>query len=248
DPSGYLVTKLQSLMYWEHPAQSFGVLFGLLCSVYLSQSYSLLYLASAAFTLITAFNWVYVNLHYHSHRVLSGKPAEVIVHPHSDALSMRDARRTWFTEEQVNHSCQVALNVLEGVVEQVMELVLIEDSWRSGCAVAISFILWTLASLISTKSLVVLLTVLFFTVPRLYLEHQVDVDAYAMHQQNRVKSWLKEHQQQQVMLYKLSERAQTLALQLASKGMQLAHTLYSQWANRKSAVSIVTEQPMDHAK
>ncbi|ORX56326.1 hypothetical protein DM01DRAFT_1303801 [Hesseltinella vesiculosa] len=236
DPSGYLVTKLQSLMYWEHPSQSAGMLLSILGGVYLTQFYSLLYMSSAAFTLLTAFNWVYVNLHFHSNRILSGKSANDIAHPHKVTLAGQGERRTWITEDQVNHSCHMVLNVLEGIVEKLMKLVLIEDSRQSGWAVVLSFVLWTLASLISTKSLVILMSLVFFSAPRLYLEHQVKVDRYLTQQRENLMAWLKEHQKQQVILYQFADRAQTTALSFASVAMRTGQKLYDQYQKKSKPI------------
>ncbi|KAI8344621.1 Reticulon-domain-containing protein [Chlamydoabsidia padenii] len=195
DPSAYLINQTKSLIYWEYPLNSAGVLFLTLGSIWLTRSYSLLYLASGLFTVVTFFNWMYVNLHFHSHRILSGKPADMIQHPHGDRLCTQK-RRTWFTEDQVDHACQVMMDMVEGVVKQAIDLILIKDNKRSGCAVLISFMVWTLATLFSVKTMVMLFTVVAFVAPRLYLEHEELVDRWCQRQTIKARRWAQQHQAQ----------------------------------------------------
>lgn len=82
DPSFYLTTTVQSLIYWEYPFKSALVLSLILGSTWLTQYYSLLYMASSLFTIVTLINFVYVNMDYHSQRILTGKPTHTIRHPH----------------------------------------------------------------------------------------------------------------------------------------------------------------------
>ncbi|KAI8086241.1 Reticulon-domain-containing protein [Halteromyces radiatus] len=195
DPAGYLNIKTYSLIYWENPAQSAGVLCFILGGTWMTRYYSLLYLSSALFTIVASLNWIYVNIHYHSYRVLSGKPADTILHPHSDRFVI-EKKRTWFTEDQVEHACNVVMNLFEGLLSQLVDLVLIEDSYRSGRAVMISFLVWTLASMFSIKSMVMIVTLISFIVPRLYLEHQEKVDRWIQVQQEKGQIWLQQHQTQ----------------------------------------------------
>ncbi|SAM01926.1 hypothetical protein [Absidia glauca] len=195
DPSAYLINQTKSLIYWEYPLQSASVLCLTLGSTWLTRYYSLLYLVSGAFTVITFFNWMYVNVHYHSYRILSGKSADAIQHPHGERLHIQK-RRAWFTEAQVDHACHVVMDVVEGLVKQVVDLVLIEDSGRSGIAVLVSFLVWTLASWLSMKTLVMIFTLVLFVVPRLYLEHQESVDMWCQVQNQKAQGWLKQHQAQ----------------------------------------------------
>ncbi|ORZ17290.1 Reticulon-domain-containing protein [Absidia repens] len=195
DPSTYLVNKTKSLVYWEYPSHSAGLLCFILGGTWMTRYYSVLYLLSGLFTVVTSINWMYVNVNFHSHRILSGKRAETILHPHGGRL-LAQKRRTWFTEAQVDHACEVTMNLMEGILKQVIDLVLIEDSVRSIYAVGISFMVWTLASLLSMKTMVMVMTVISFVVPRLYLEHQEKVDAWVLERKQKAHLWAQRHHAQ----------------------------------------------------
>jgi hypothetical protein len=78
----YIRARIASLIYWEHPRRSASYLGISLGVLVLTQYYSLLQILAAFFTLATGANWVYVNTHKQTQRIISGKSAEDIKNPH----------------------------------------------------------------------------------------------------------------------------------------------------------------------
>ncbi|CAO3625946.1 unnamed protein product [Cunninghamella blakesleeana] len=177
DPSFYLTITIQSLVYWEYPFKSALVLGLILGSTWLTQYYSLLYMASSLFTIVTLINFVYVNMDYHSQRILTGKPIHTIYHPHSQKLNTNN-RRSWLNEEQVNHGCEVMIQLLEVVLKEIIDILLIQDNQKSFYAILVSFTVWMIANHLTIKSMILLTTLASFTLPRIYLEHQEAIDLY----------------------------------------------------------------------
>ncbi|KAI9301139.1 Reticulon-domain-containing protein [Cunninghamella echinulata] len=185
DPSFYLTINIQSLIYWEYPLKSALVLSMILGSTWLTQYYSLLYMVSSLFTIVTFINFIYVNMDYHSQRILTGKPTHTIHHPPSQKLNT-SSRRTWLNEEQVNHGCQVMIQLLEGVLEEIIDIVLIQDNVKSGYAIFISFGVWLVANACSMKTMIFLGTLISFSFPRIYLEHHEAIDLFILQQKEKL--------------------------------------------------------------
>ncbi|KAI9322614.1 Reticulon-domain-containing protein [Dichotomocladium elegans] len=170
-PSLYIKRRVVSLVYWENPYCSGGVLAGLLGVLILTQYYSVLQMAAAFFTLVTGVNLIYVNAHKQGQRVFNGKPVDEVTNPHSQRF-----KATYIPRDRVVRTAQLAVDVVEAVVQQVIRLVLIEDSWRSAWAVAVAYLVWTLATYVSTKYLAVAFLLGAFSVPRIYSQNQELID------------------------------------------------------------------------
>ncbi|KAG0942065.1 hypothetical protein G6F57_004656 [Rhizopus arrhizus] len=175
DPSAYVKTKVQSLIYWEYPKKSAIFLAGSLGVLALTQYYSVLQILAGLFSLATGINWVYVNLHKQSQRVISNKQPQEIVNPHNHRLQ---AKTTYIPRERVLRVAHFTMDVAEVVTQHVTKLVLIEDSMRSFTAFVASFFVWILAKHVSTKNLLSTFILLAFSLPRLYLQHKEVVDAH----------------------------------------------------------------------
>ncbi|KAF7724685.1 hypothetical protein EC973_000793 [Apophysomyces ossiformis] len=139
--------RVTSLIYWDIPARSATVLASLLGGLILTQYYSLLYLGTAAFTVLTGINWIYVNLHQQGQKVWSGKSADAVIHPHSE----RFRHPAFISRSRMERIAKKTVDMVEWTLNELLKLVLVEDSWRSGCAIFISYITWTLAKYLATK-------------------------------------------------------------------------------------------------
>jgi hypothetical protein len=174
DPAKYIQTRFESLIYWEHPRKSGIYLGAALGALILTQYYSVLQLLAATFTIATTANWLYVNTHKQTQRLISGKAPEDIVNPHSGRLETKGAL---IARDRVTYAAQLSVDVFEVIAQQVTKLILIEDNTRSAIAIAVSYFVWTLAKYISTKYLVGFFLVSIFSLPRLYLQHKTVIDA-----------------------------------------------------------------------
>ncbi|CDS08076.1 hypothetical protein LRAMOSA02025 [Lichtheimia ramosa] len=182
DPTTHIKQCVTSLVYWEKPVHSGVVLAGLLGTLVLTQYYSVLQLAAAFFTLVTGINLVYVNAHKQGQRFFSGKSVDQLSHPHSQRF-----KNTYIPRDRVVKSAQLAVDVIEAVVQQVTKLVLIEDTWRSAWAVGIAYFVWTLATYVATKYLVGVFIVGVFSMPRVYSQHKQLIDSQVAQHSQRAK-------------------------------------------------------------
>ncbi|CAO3659877.1 hypothetical protein G6F70_001382 [Rhizopus microsporus] len=184
NPSGYLKAKIESLIYWEYPKKSATFLASSLGLLVLTQYYSVLQIVAGIFTLATGINWVYVNLHKQSQRIISNKSSQDIVNPHNHRLQVQ---KTYIPRERVLRAAHLTTDVAEVVTQHVTRLVLIEDNFRSLVAFIVSFFVWTLAKYVSTKYLVGFFIISAFTLPRLYLQNKELVDAHVARQSQNAR-------------------------------------------------------------
>ncbi|KAI8060488.1 Reticulon-domain-containing protein [Gongronella butleri] len=207
DPAAYIKARVESLIYWENPRRSIIFLTVSLGILILTQYYSVLQLLAAFFTLATGANWVYVNTHKQTQRLIAGKQPEDITNPHSQRLGAKGAL---IPRERVTRAAQLTVDVFEVIARQVTRLILIEDNTRSAIALGVSYFVWTLAKYISTKYLVAFFVISAFSLPRLYLQHQAVIDAHVAHH---------------------GEQARVLAKQYGGVASEKAQQLYDQaWA------------------
>ncbi|ORE10057.1 hypothetical protein BCV72DRAFT_269300 [Rhizopus microsporus var. microsporus] len=184
NPSGYLKAKIESLIYWEYPKKSATFLASTLGLLVLTQYYSVLQIVAGIFTLATGINWLYVNLHKQSQRIISNKSSQDIVNPHNHRLQVQ---KTYIPRERVLRAAHLTTDVAEVVTQHVTRLVLIEDNFRSLVAFIVSFFVWTLAKYVSTKYLVGFFIISAFTLPRLYLQNKELVDAHVARQSQNAR-------------------------------------------------------------
>ncbi|KAI9302133.1 Reticulon-domain-containing protein [Cunninghamella echinulata] len=190
DPAKYIQAKFESLIYWEYPKKSALYLGSALGVLILTQYYSVLQLLAAFFTLATAANWVYVNTHKQTQRLISGKAPQDVVNPHSDRLQTKGAL---IPRDRVTYAAQLSVDVFEVIAQQVTKLILIEDNTRSAIAVGVSYLVWTLAKYISTKYLVGFFLISAFSLPRLYLQHQTVIDAQVAEHSEKARVLAKQY-------------------------------------------------------
>lgn len=176
--------KIESLIYWEYPKKSATFLASTLGLLVLTQYYSVLQIVAGIFTLATGINWLYVNLHKQSQRIISNKSSQDIVNPHNHRLQVQ---KTYIPRERVLRAAHLTTDVAEVVTQHVTRLVLIEDNFRSLVAFIVSFFVWTLAKYVSTKYLVGFFIISAFTLPRLYLQNKELVDAHVARQSQNAR-------------------------------------------------------------
>lgn len=175
DPCSFVKTKVESLVYWENPKNSAIFLAGSFTLLTLTRYYSTLQILTGLFTLTTGLNWIYVNLHQQSQRVISNKRPEEIVNPHRHRFVVN---KSYIPRERVLRVTHFLLDASEVMIEQVTKLVLVQDNSRSLLAFAGAFFVWTLSKCVSTTSILATLLLLTFSLPRLYSNHKELVDTH----------------------------------------------------------------------
>jgi hypothetical protein len=81
------------------------------------------------------------------------------------------------SKSQTHHYVDLLCEIIESVGKEVKKVVLVEDKSRSLTWFAVSFIVWTFAAHISSRTLVVLGLLSAFTIPRFYRSNKHVVDA-----------------------------------------------------------------------
>ena len=94
---------------------------------------------------------------------------------------------TYIPRDRVLRTAQLTIDVVEVITQQITKLVLIEDNWKSAISLVASYLIWTVAKFVSTKYLVGFFTIIIFSVPRLYLQHQDVVDAHVAQQSKNAR-------------------------------------------------------------
>jgi hypothetical protein len=80
-------------------------------------------------------------------------------------------------KDHVNHYVELFTDILEDIGKEVKKIVLIDDISRSVTWCLCSFVVWTFAAHISSRTLIVLSLLAAFTIPRLYRSNKQLVDA-----------------------------------------------------------------------
>lgn len=195
DPTAYIKAQVNSLIYWEKPVRSGAILATLLGILVLTQYYSVLQLAAGFFTIVTGLNWLYVNAHKQGQRVFGGKSADELMHPHSQRLAHTSQGQgiLLFPRERAARTAHLMVDVLQVGMQQLTRLVLIEDSWRSATALAVSYAVWVIGKYISTKYLLGLFLVGAFSLPRIYAQYQEVIDRHVAEYSEKARALAKQY-------------------------------------------------------
>ncbi|KAI9310319.1 Reticulon-domain-containing protein [Dichotomocladium elegans] len=170
---------VHSILYWEKPAKSGTLLASSLGVLILTQYYSVLQLAAAAFTFVTGLNLLYVN----AQKFVLGS------HPHSNRI----ANGLSIPRDKVDRVAQHVVDIAEVVSQKLTRLVLIEDTATSAWSAAAAYLVWTVAAYVSAKYIIALFLVSAFSVPRLYAQNQELIDRHIEQQSQRAKLLAKQY-------------------------------------------------------
>jgi hypothetical protein len=80
-------------------------------------------------------------------------------------------------KQSVNHYVDLFIEIVETIGKEIKKVVLVQDTGRSLAWFAVSFLVWTFAAHISSRTLVVVSLLGAFTIPRLYQSNKDVVDA-----------------------------------------------------------------------
>lgn len=136
-------------------------------------------------------------------------------------------------KEHVNHYVELFTEIIESIGKEIKKIVLIDDTSRSITWFLISFIVWTFAAHISSRTLIVVSLLGAFTIPRLYQSNKHVVDARLSQGNQMMNEHLKRAQN---VAYQSANnaytRARTYAARAGTTGTDAKNTL-----NRASVVS-----------
>ncbi|KAF8939387.1 Reticulon-domain-containing protein [Dissophora ornata] len=173
DPYAYMTPRLKSLVLWENPKVSAGVLASSLALVLSCRWVSLLNVACALFVFGIAGAFVYVNGLLVFNRV-TGKSAPRPL----EKYYSRSAEFVHLDANRLHSHVDYVTDGLNVVLTELAKVVLIEENKRSLKFVGIFYAIWTLRSWFSTTSLLSMILISLFAAPRLYLDNQTLVDAH----------------------------------------------------------------------
>lgn len=173
DPYTYMTPRLKSLVLWQNPTLSGGVLASSLALVLSCRWVSLLNVACALLVVGIAGAFVYVNgllvFHRITNKTNAPRPLEKYYSRSTEFLHL-DADRLHRRVDYVTDGLNVILT-------ELAKIVLVEDNKRSLKFIGIFYAIWTLRSWFSTTALLSLILISLFAAPRLYLDNQALIDA-----------------------------------------------------------------------
>ncbi|KAF9903806.1 reticulon-like protein of the endoplasmic reticulum [Linnemannia zychae] len=172
DPYAYMTPRLKSLVLWEKPAVSGGVLASSLALVLSCRWVSLLNVVCAAFFFGISASFVYVNGLLIFNRVTNKNAARPLEKYYS-----RSAEFLHLEADRLHRRVDYVTDGLNIVITELAKVVLVEDNKRSLKFIGLFYAIWTLRTWFSTTTLLSLILVSLFAAPRLYLDNQTLIDA-----------------------------------------------------------------------
>ncbi|KAF9920242.1 reticulon-like protein of the endoplasmic reticulum [Linnemannia zychae] len=183
DPYAYMTPRLKSLVLWENPVHSGGVLAGSLAVVLSCRWVSLLNLACAAFVFGISASFIYVNGLLVFNRV-TGKSAPRPL----EKYYSRSAEFLHLEADRLHRRVDYITDGLNIILTELAKVVLVEDNKRSLKFIGIFYAIWTLRTWFSTTTLLSIILVTVFATPRLYLDNQTLIDAHAAKANNLIQA------------------------------------------------------------
>ncbi|KAG0252633.1 reticulon-like protein of the endoplasmic reticulum [Mortierella polycephala] len=173
DHYAYMTPRLRSLVLWENPKVSGGVLASSLALVLSCRWVSLLNVACALFVLGISASFIYVNGLLVFNR-LTNKPNAP--RPLEKYYS-RSAEFLHLEADRLHRRVDYVTDGLNIILTELAKVVLVENNKRSLKFIGIFYAIWTLRTWFSTTTLMSMIIVSLFAAPRLYLDNQTVIDA-----------------------------------------------------------------------
>jgi len=175
DPYAYMGPRLKSLVLWENPALSGGVLASSLALVLSCRWVSLLNVACALFVFGISASFIYVNGLLVFNRITNKSNAPRPL----EKYYSRSAEFLHLEADRLHRRVDYVTDGLNIVLTELAKVVLVEDNKRSLKFIGYFYAIWTLRTWFSTTTLLSLIIVSLFAAPRLYLDNQTLIDAQA---------------------------------------------------------------------
>jgi len=174
DPYAYMTPRLKSLVLWERPAVSGGVLAASLALVLSCRWVSLLNVACALLVLTISSTFVYVNGLMFFNRITNKPNAPRPL----EKYYSRSAEFLHIESDRIHRRVDYVTDGLNVIITELAKVILVEDNKTSLKFVGIFYGIWTLRSWFSTTTLLSLVLISLFAAPRLYLDNQALIDAH----------------------------------------------------------------------
>lgn len=178
NPFKNLSYKVTQLVYWENPPQSGALLAAGLSFLIFTAYYSLFNTFCALAVMLMGANWAYVMGRKQLQSLINQKP----VNPHEHLL----VNTPWYIErEVVEKYLDSIIDTANFVLLEAQRIVLVDDPMRTIRHVIMFYVLWTLGTWISLRTLFGIGLVLSFSTPIAYQKNKELVDE-KLHQSNKL--------------------------------------------------------------
>jgi len=169
NPFKNLTPRATQLVYWENPTHSGALLAFSLSFLVFTAYYSLFNTFCALATILIGLNWIYVMGKKQLQSLINQKP----VNPHEYLL----VNKPWYIErEDVEKYLDTTIAAVNFVLIEVQRIVLVDDPMRTIRYVFMFYILWTLGTWISFRTLFGIGLILGFATPIAYNKNKELVD------------------------------------------------------------------------
>ncbi|KAI8075565.1 Reticulon-domain-containing protein [Thamnidium elegans] len=177
------------ILKWEDPISSGVILAGLIGSIILTDSYSLLQIIAFGLTLAIGVNLAYVVGSRVCMNMLADKPSEnpynhILENKHENLLSKTNAI----------HYSSVGVDVAETVARALTRIIFIEDTKTSVKWFIIFYLTWKISAFVSSRTIVTTFIISAFVLPRLYISNKDLVDARIQQSQALLNSQIQRTQ------------------------------------------------------
>ncbi|KAF9180939.1 reticulon-like protein of the endoplasmic reticulum [Haplosporangium sp. Z 767] len=172
DHSVYMMPRLKSLVLWKKPAVSGGVLTGSLSFLLMCRWVSLLNAICAFFVFGISAAFLYVN-----GLILVGRATNSPADRPLCQYYSRSGEFLCLKANTLHRKVDYAIDGLNIALTELAKVVLIEDNKRSLKCICLFYAIWTLRTWFSTTTLLSVIVVVLFVVPRLYLDNRAVIDA-----------------------------------------------------------------------
>ncbi|GAA5808651.1 hypothetical protein MFLAVUS_002044 [Mucor flavus] len=160
------------ILKWEDPIRSGVILAGLIGSIILTDSYSLLQIIAFGLTLAIGVNLAYVVGSGFCMNMIADRPS---VNPYSHILENK--HDNLLNKANAIHYSSVSVDVAETIARALTRIIFIEDTKTSVKWFIIFLFTWKISAFVSSRVIVTTFIVSAFVLPRLYISNKDLVDA-----------------------------------------------------------------------
>jgi hypothetical protein len=147
NPFKNLTPRATQLVYWENPTHSGALLAIGLTSLIFTANYSMFNTFCALATILIGVNWIYVMGRKQLQSLINQKP----VNPHEHLL----VKKPWYIERQeAEKYLDVTVDAVNFVLLEAQRIVLVDDPMQTIKYVFLFYVLWTLGTWISPRTLI----------------------------------------------------------------------------------------------
>lgn len=169
NPFKNLTHRVTQLVYWENPTHSGAILAASLSFLIFTAYYSLFNTFFALAAILIGVNWIYVMGFKQFQSLINQKP----VNPHEHLL----VNKPWYIErEDAEKYLDSIIDTANFVLLEAQRIALVDDPMRTMRHVFMFYILWTLGTWISFRTLFGIGLILSFSTPITYQKNKEVVD------------------------------------------------------------------------